>query len=136
MVRWINPTWALQEFYVLAQQLPTSGNQVVFKALQTYSDGNVVRWIQTTHRALPEPAHPAPVLTLTAPPSPLGPHPQVVARTPSVWLASSWRPGPWSSGASALALVVRRRGSTGQPSVETTAGSRPLDAHTPSEAER
>ena len=55
-----------QEFYVLAQQLPTDTNQVVFKALQTYSDGNVVRWIETTPPGGPEPAHPAPVLTLTA----------------------------------------------------------------------
>ena len=55
-----------QEFYVLAQQLPTDTNQVVFKALQTYSDGNVVRWIEATPPGGPEPAHPAPVLTLTA----------------------------------------------------------------------
>ena len=44
-------------------------NQVVFKALQTYSDGNVVRWIQTTPPGGPVPDHPAPVLTLTAPAS-------------------------------------------------------------------
>jgi uncharacterized protein YcnI len=55
-----------QEFYVLAQQLPTDTSQVVFKALQTYSDGNVVRWIEATPPGGPEPAHPAPVLTLTA----------------------------------------------------------------------
>jgi uncharacterized protein YcnI len=54
-----------QEFYVLAQQLPSNTNQVVFKALQTYSDGNVVRWIQSTPPGGPEPDHPAPVLTLT-----------------------------------------------------------------------
>ena len=52
------PPGHFQEFYVLAQQLPTTGNQVVFKALQTYSDGNVVRWIQTTAPGLPEPAAP------------------------------------------------------------------------------
>jgi len=61
------PPGHFQEFFVLAQQLPTTGDQVVFKALQTYSDGNVVRWIQTTEPGSPEPPHPAPVLTLTAP---------------------------------------------------------------------
>jgi periplasmic copper chaperone A len=54
-----------QEFYVLAQQLPTDTDQVVFKALQTYSNGDVVRWIQSTPAGGPEPDHPAPVLTLT-----------------------------------------------------------------------
>jgi uncharacterized protein YcnI len=53
-----------QEFYVLAQQLPTT-SQVVFKALQTYSDGNVVRWIQPVVAGQPEPDHPTPILQLT-----------------------------------------------------------------------
>jgi uncharacterized protein YcnI len=61
------PPGHFQEFYVLAQQLPTTTNQVVFKALQTYSDGTVVRWIQTTPPGGPVPDHPAPVLTLTEP---------------------------------------------------------------------
>jgi uncharacterized protein YcnI len=61
------PPGHFQEFYVLAQQLPTTTNQVVFKALQTYSDGTVVRWIELTPPGGPEPDHPAPVLTLTAP---------------------------------------------------------------------
>jgi uncharacterized protein YcnI len=56
-----------QEFYVLAQRLPTDTTSVTFKALQTYSDGNVVRWIQTTTPGAPAPDHPAPVLTLTPP---------------------------------------------------------------------
>jgi hypothetical protein len=61
------PPGHYQEFYVLAQQLPTSTNQVVFKALQTYSNGDVVRWIQLTTPGGPAPEHPAPVLTLTEP---------------------------------------------------------------------
>jgi uncharacterized protein YcnI len=104
-----------QEFYVLAQQLPTGTNQVVFKALQTYSDGNVVRWIESTPAGGPEPAHPAPVLTLT---------------TASADSASSSSPGVSSAasgtdttaivgvvlgavglalGGAALGLVLRRR---------------------------
>jgi len=52
------------EFDISLGPLPTSGT-VVFKALQSYSDGTVVRWIDPTVAGQPEPAHPAPVLTLT-----------------------------------------------------------------------
>ena len=40
----------------------------MFKALQTYSDGDVVRWIDEP-TAGAEPEHPTPVLTLTAAPA-------------------------------------------------------------------
>lgn len=53
-----------QEFDVSAGPLPDSGT-LTFKALQTYSDGSVVRWIDPTRKGQPEPEHPAPVLTLT-----------------------------------------------------------------------
>jgi uncharacterized protein len=52
-------------FTVSAGPLPTKGRTMTFKALQTYSDGQVVSWIQTTVKGTPEPDHPAPVLTLT-----------------------------------------------------------------------
>jgi len=52
------------EFDISLGPLPASGT-VVFKALQTYSDGSVVRWIDPTVAGQPEPAHPAPVLTIT-----------------------------------------------------------------------
>jgi len=45
--------------------LPTDTDQLVFKALQTYDTGEVVRWIDTAPPGAPEPDHPAPVLTLT-----------------------------------------------------------------------
>lgn len=54
-----------QEFYVLVQQLPDKANQVVFKALQTYSDGTIVRWIDPVTTAQPDPDHPTPILKLT-----------------------------------------------------------------------
>jgi uncharacterized protein YcnI len=41
-------------------------NSLEFKAVQTYSDGTVVHWIESTPPGGPEPEHPAPVLTLTA----------------------------------------------------------------------
>jgi uncharacterized protein YcnI len=53
-----------QEFDVSLGPLPTAG-QIVFKALQTYSDGTVVRWIDEPATDGSEPDHPAPVLKLT-----------------------------------------------------------------------
>jgi uncharacterized protein YcnI len=46
--------------------LPADASSLEFKALQTYSDGTVVRWIEDTPASGPEPDHPAPVLTLTS----------------------------------------------------------------------
>lgn len=54
-----------QEFDVSLGPLPASG-QVVFKALQTYSDGSIVRWIDAPATDGSEPEHPAPVLKLAA----------------------------------------------------------------------
>lgn len=54
-----------QGFNVIFGQLPANTDQVVFKALQTYSNGDVVRWIDLAVPGQPDPAHPAPVLTLT-----------------------------------------------------------------------
>jgi uncharacterized protein YcnI len=53
-----------QEFDVSLGPLPKDTDQLVFKALQTYSDGTVVRWIDTPP-AGQEADHPAPVLHLT-----------------------------------------------------------------------
>ncbi|MEZ0092814.1 YcnI family protein [Streptacidiphilus sp. EB129] len=55
-----------QDFTVDFGQLPSDADELDFKALQTYSDGTVVRWIQTAQAGQPEPANPAPVLRLTA----------------------------------------------------------------------
>jgi uncharacterized protein YcnI len=52
-----------QEFEVSAGPLPEV-DQIVFKALQTYSDGAVVRWIEPPAADGQEPEHPAPVLEL------------------------------------------------------------------------
>src|SRR4051812_48117488 len=54
-----------QEFDVSLGPLPRSG-QMVFKALQTNSDGEIVRWIDEPTTDGTEPDHPAPVLKLTA----------------------------------------------------------------------
>lgn len=41
-------------------------DQLTFKALQTYSDGKTVRWIEEAESGAEEPENPAPVLKLTA----------------------------------------------------------------------
>ncbi len=46
--------------------LPDTGGQVVFKALQTYSSGEIVRWIQVPDSLNPAPETPAPILTMTS----------------------------------------------------------------------
>jgi MYXO-CTERM domain-containing protein len=51
------------EFNVSAGPLPEAPT-MEFKALQTYSDGTIVRWIDPTTPGGPEPEHPAPTLTL------------------------------------------------------------------------
>ncbi|GAB2714165.1 YcnI family copper-binding membrane protein [Kitasatospora kifunensis] len=55
-----------QDFTLDFGQLPSDTDQLVFKALQTYSNGNIVRWIDTSQPGQPEPDHPAPTLKLTA----------------------------------------------------------------------
>ena len=52
-----------QEFPVSLGPLPEV-DQLVFKSLQTYSDGTVVRWIEEPVAGGEEPQNPAPVLTL------------------------------------------------------------------------
>ncbi|MFY1619642.1 YcnI family protein [Micromonospora sp. WMMD736] len=54
-----------QEFGVSMGPLPKV-DTMVFKTLQTYSDGNVSRWIDEPQPGGEEPEKPAPVLTLTA----------------------------------------------------------------------
>jgi uncharacterized protein YcnI len=54
-----------QDFSVSADPLPSGIGQLAFKAIQTYSNGDVVRWIDLPQAGQPAPGHPAPVLTLT-----------------------------------------------------------------------
>ncbi|MCU1346585.1 MAG: nuclear export factor [Acidimicrobiia bacterium] len=57
-----------EEFSLSVGPLPTDKDQLVFKALQTYDNGDVVSWIQTAAAGAAEPEHPAPVLKLVAAP--------------------------------------------------------------------
>ncbi|MCO1615327.1 YcnI family protein [Micromonospora tulbaghiae] len=54
-----------QEFPVSMGPLPQA-DTMVFKVLQTYSDGNVSRWIEEPTPGAEEPENPAPVLKLAA----------------------------------------------------------------------
>jgi uncharacterized protein YcnI len=54
------------EFNISAGPLPSGVTSLQFKALQTYSDGDIVRWIEDGQPGQAAPEHPAPVLTLTA----------------------------------------------------------------------
>ncbi len=62
----INPG-EFDEFEVSAGRMPEDADQLVFKALQTYSSGEVVRWIEETTPGGERPDHPAPVLELVEP---------------------------------------------------------------------
>ncbi|BCJ58408.1 YcnI family protein [Micromonospora endophytica] len=53
-----------QEFRVSLGPLPDTGDRMVFKALQTYSDGQISRWIEEPLDGEAEPANPAVVVYL------------------------------------------------------------------------
>jgi periplasmic copper chaperone A len=107
-----------QDFTVSADPLPQGVSELVFKAIQTYSNGNVVRWIDLPQAGQPAPDHPAPVLTLTTSTSTSTSATKATARARTVAVAPV---APGSDGAarvlaiaglvvSLLALVVARWG--------------------------
>ncbi|MFD8967670.1 YcnI family protein [Streptomyces sp. NPDC059568] len=55
-----------QQFPLSVGQLPEDADQLVFKAIQTYDNKDVVRWIEEPKEGAAEPESPAPVLKLTA----------------------------------------------------------------------
>jgi uncharacterized protein len=54
-----------QSFTISADPMPTGISQLAFKAIQTYSNGDHVRWIDLPQPGQPAPDHPAPTVTLT-----------------------------------------------------------------------
>lgn len=116
------PPTQFQELPVLVQQLPKDVGQVVFKAVQTYSDGSVVRWIDPVVAGQPAPDHPTPILKLTAAGTDTGSTGATVAASSSSGAKSSDSTaralGAGGAAAGILALVVsvvglRRRQATG-----------------------
>ncbi|MEU8791847.1 YcnI family protein [Streptomyces sp. NPDC048643] len=55
-----------QKFPLSVGALPEDTDQLVFKAIQTYDDKEVVRWIEPQKEGAEEPENPAPVLALSA----------------------------------------------------------------------
>jgi len=55
-----------QQFLISAGPLPTDTDMLEFKAIQTYENGEIVRWIEPTPASGEEPEKPAPTLELTA----------------------------------------------------------------------
>ncbi|QXE35876.1 YcnI family protein [Streptomyces sp. GMY02] len=55
-----------QQFPLSVGQLPEDADQLVFKAIQTYDNKEVVRWIEEPKEGAAEPENPAPVLKLSA----------------------------------------------------------------------
>lgn len=53
------------DFDITAGQLPKDATDLAFKAIQTYSNHDVVRWIDIPAPGGPQPDHPAPILHLT-----------------------------------------------------------------------
>jgi uncharacterized protein YcnI len=78
------------KFEILVGSLPSTGDQIVFKALQTYSNGDVVQWIDPVTPNGPPADHPTPILQLTSP---------TTATAPSGGTTSPSTPAATSSGA-------------------------------------
>jgi uncharacterized protein YcnI len=85
-----------QSFTISADPMPSGESQVAFKAIQTYSNGDVVRWIDLQQPGQPEPAHPAPVVTLTT---------ATAAASASAATTHTSAAAPASSGSSVLGLA-------------------------------
>ena len=122
-----------QEFDVSLGPLPQV-DQMIFKALQTYSDGNVVRWIDEPPAAGgEEPESPAPVLKLakaaaesdTAPAAATGPAVEAAAPASESSSSTGTALGVGGLALGVIALIVALlafRRSTGSAPAEPTPG--------------
>ncbi|WP_433890770.1 YcnI family copper-binding membrane protein [Streptomyces sp. CA-111067] len=72
-----------QQFPVSFGPLPDDADSLSFKALQTYDNGQIVRWIEIPQPGAAEPANPAPTLTLTAAASDSGSAPATGSPSPA-----------------------------------------------------
>ena len=92
-----------QDFAISVDPLPDQATTLAFKALQTYTDGAVVRWIDVPQAGQPEPAHPAPVLTLAT--SAAG-GPETSSAPARTTAASPVQDATWPGVVAVVALVV------------------------------
>jgi periplasmic copper chaperone A len=132
-----------QDFTVSADPLPDGLKQMVFKAIQTYSNGDVVRWIDLQQAGQPAPDHPAPVLTLTTATVPGTTTQATVAGSGTDGTARGLAIAALLAGLLALAAALRRRrlptpvggagalangDRAGSPAVERVVESKPAGA--------
>lgn len=69
VIKWTGGTvkpGEFQEFEISAGPLPSNVDQLIFPAVQIYSNGQTVRWVDLPTQNGPEPEYPAPVLTLVS----------------------------------------------------------------------
>lgn len=90
------------EFPISMGPLPADADELRFKSIQTYSSGEVVRWIEVPEAGKPEPGHPAPVVKLVAASTPAG-APQA---SPTAATEESATPGAGGPAAFALLLAI------------------------------
>jgi periplasmic copper chaperone A len=96
-------------FNVLAGQLPDA-HRITFKAVQTYANGDVVKWIeQSAPGSNAEPEHPAPVLKLTATRHAAAAGSTSSSSSNTVAVILSIVALVWAGIALALAVLLRRR---------------------------
>ena len=97
----------------ISVNLPDSAQTISFPATQTYSDGTVVKWDQSTPPGGAELEYPAPELALTgAKAYAAGDHPMLVAQTTAPDKSARWLAGAALAVAAiavASALLGRRR---------------------------
>lgn len=136
-----------QDFSVSADPLPEHVSQLTFKTIQTYSNGDVVRWIDVSQPGQPEPDHPAPVLALTAttgtgtntaaaPPTTTGATATATSSPDTMTRAIALAGLACGLVALALSALSRRRRATSvpTPTPTLTPSSAPIPAPTPSPA--
>jgi periplasmic copper chaperone A len=87
-VTWSRPTASPDENPSLPLSvgpMPTDPIRLQFKALQTYSDGEVERWIDDWRAGAPEPQHPGPVLDVVVDgPGDIAPPPTSASTAPAL----------------------------------------------------
>lgn len=111
-ISWTGGTIApgqFDEFAVSIGPLPSDTDHLAFPAVQTYSDGTQVSWIQQTIAGQPEPDRPAPSLTLVDAPgestSSTAGAPSTASNTASSSSSVSSKPSD-SNGLAIAALLV------------------------------
>ncbi|MFC8451425.1 DUF1775 domain-containing protein [Kitasatospora sp. NPDC057223] len=116
---------------VTVRQLPDAG-ELVFKTLETYSDGEIVRWIELPQGGA-EPQHPAPVLRLAAAApgaAPLSPSASASPASPSASASSASpsspapaAPSPTTGVTASVAPAASSTGDDSSPAVPIAVGA-------------